>query len=227
MFGDVTLVHVVNVNPVIGLRAGFNIDEWLSYEIDFACRKLSSMVEQLEKEGVNARFVCPIPVGDPATEIVNTARRLGVSAILIGARGRSVDKDVLMGSVAEGVIRRSDVPVIVAKGRLRFDRLLFAHDLSKRSWAALNYVDSKVVVIHVTDGSEALAKSKLMNLNGKVEKVLVRRGEASKEILRCEREEDVDAIVLCGYGVTADAVIRHSKSSIIYFPNSALIPGSI
>ena len=69
-FSDVTLVHVINVNSVVGLRAGFNIDEWLGYEIDFACRKLSSMVEQLNDRGIKARFVCPIPVGDPATEIV-------------------------------------------------------------------------------------------------------------------------------------------------------------
>jgi len=226
-FSDVTLVHVINVNSVVGLRAGFNIDEWLSYEIDFACRKLSSMVEQLNDRGVKARFVCPIPVGDPATEIVNTAKRFGVSAIVIGARGRSIDKDILLGSVAEGVIRRSDIPVIVVRDKLRFDRVLFAHDLSKGAWSILNYIDSKIVVIHVTNGSEALAKSKLSNLNGKVEKVVIKRGEPSKEILKCEKDEDVDAIVLCGYGVTSDAVLRHSRISVIYFPNSALIPGSI
>ena len=152
---------------------------------------------------------------------------MGVSAIVVGARGKSVDKDILLGSVAEGSIRRSDVPVVVVRNGLKFDRLLLAHDLSKGAWNILNYIDSKVVVVHVTNGSEALARSKLSNLNGKVEKVVIRRGEPSKEILKCEEEEDVDAIVLCGYGITADSVLRHSRTSIIYFPNSTLIPGSI
>ena len=189
------------------------------------------MVEYLSERGVTSKFVCPIPVGDPATEIVNASKREGVEAILIGARGRSVDKDVLLGSVAEGVIRKSHIPVIVVKDRLRFDRLLFAHDLSDRSWSLLRILNSKLLVVHVPERqSEAIARSKLAHLrsyDGKIEGILVRSGVPSKEILRCEREEDVDAIVLCGYGVTADAVIRHSKSSIIYFPNSALIPGSI
>ncbi len=221
------IVHVININSVVGLRTGFNIDEWLGYEIDDACRRLSGMVEYLSGEGVKAKFVCPIPVGDPTTEIVNASRREDVDAIVMGARGRSVDKDVLLGSVAEGVIRKSNVPVVIVKGRLKFDRILFAHDLSDRAWSLLRSLDSKIVVIHVSEKlSEAVARSKLAPLrsyDGKIDDVIVRSGVPSKEILRCEREKNVDAIVLCGYGITADTVIRHSYSSIIYFPT----PGSI
>jgi nucleotide-binding universal stress UspA family protein len=45
--------------------------------------------------------------------LLESARHNGVAAIVVGARGRSVIADILLGSVSSGLVRRSPVPVLV------------------------------------------------------------------------------------------------------------------
>jgi len=224
----VVLVHVIDVNSVVGIKKGFDIEEWLYSEMMLAGRRLSNMVESLEKRGIKAKFVCPIPVGDPATEIVNAAKREKVSAIVLGARGRSVNKEILLGSVAEGVMRKSQIPVLIVKNpKLRLCKILFIYDPSENAQMALNSLNFENTVVYVyTDGCESVARLKSM-WNGRTSKVLLKKKNSPEEILKCADDEHVDAIALCGLNVTSDSVIRYSNVSVIYFPNSPLIPGSI
>ncbi len=56
-----------------------------------------------------------IELGQPAQTIVDCAEREGVNHIVMGSRGRQGVSRLLLGSVAETVIRRSPVPVTVAR----------------------------------------------------------------------------------------------------------------
>jgi nucleotide-binding universal stress UspA family protein len=51
--------------------------------------------------------------GDPVDELVRVAREKEVDTIVIGSHGRSSVRRLLLGSVAEGVVRKSSVPVLV------------------------------------------------------------------------------------------------------------------
>ena len=53
--------------------------------------------------------------GDPADEIVDFARRQNIELIVIGTHGRTGLNHVLLGSVAEAVVRRSSCPVLTVK----------------------------------------------------------------------------------------------------------------
>jgi nucleotide-binding universal stress UspA family protein len=53
--------------------------------------------------------------GDPATEIVRLAEQEGVDLIVLGTHGRTGLKRLLMGSVAEAVVRRATCPVLTVK----------------------------------------------------------------------------------------------------------------
>ncbi len=53
--------------------------------------------------------------GDPATEIVRLAADEGVELIILGTHGRTGLKRLLMGSVAEAVVRRATCPVLTIK----------------------------------------------------------------------------------------------------------------
>ena len=53
--------------------------------------------------------------GDPATAIVNLAEMEGAELIVMGTHGRTGLSRVLMGSVAELVVRRSKCPVLTYK----------------------------------------------------------------------------------------------------------------
>jgi nucleotide-binding universal stress UspA family protein len=53
--------------------------------------------------------------GAPRKEILDTASGIGASCIVMASNGRSNLKEVLIGSVAEHIIRHSEIPVLVVK----------------------------------------------------------------------------------------------------------------
>ena len=54
--------------------------------------------------------------GDPADVILERARALDVEMVAMGSRGRKGLARLVLGSVAEKVIRQSDTSVLVARG---------------------------------------------------------------------------------------------------------------
>jgi nucleotide-binding universal stress UspA family protein len=54
--------------------------------------------------------------GDPARAILDAAAKHKCDLIVMGSHGRSGIKRLLMGSVAEKVVRRATCPVLVVKG---------------------------------------------------------------------------------------------------------------
>jgi nucleotide-binding universal stress UspA family protein len=69
-------------------------------------------------EVVEARHVAcetAVVVGEPADAIVATARAHAVGAIVIGTHGRRGVQRMLLGSVAEAVVRAATVPVVVVR----------------------------------------------------------------------------------------------------------------
>lgn len=58
-----------------------------------------------------------VEVGDPRDTILETVKALGVELIVMGTHGRRGLSRVMMGSVAEDVIRRAPCPVLVVRAR--------------------------------------------------------------------------------------------------------------
>lgn len=56
-----------------------------------------------------------VRAGDPAEEIVGYVRDTGADAVAMGTRGRSGDHALLLGSVAEAVVRTCPVPVLTVR----------------------------------------------------------------------------------------------------------------
>ena len=54
-------------------------------------------------------------IGYPATEIVKLVKKERAELIVMGTRGRSTLGRVFMGSVAQGVVSASEVPVLLVK----------------------------------------------------------------------------------------------------------------
>jgi nucleotide-binding universal stress UspA family protein len=54
------------------------------------------------------------PVGDPAAELVDTARALEADLVVLGRRSRSLRRLVL-GSVSDAVVRRAPCDVLVVR----------------------------------------------------------------------------------------------------------------
>jgi nucleotide-binding universal stress UspA family protein len=76
--------------------------------------ELSEDVEAvLEANGVEFRI--ETVVGNPSREVVSFAEEHDVSEIVIGSHGREGVSRVLLGNVAENVVRRAPVTVIVVR----------------------------------------------------------------------------------------------------------------
>ncbi|HWO23576.1 MAG TPA: universal stress protein [Kofleriaceae bacterium] len=58
-----------------------------------------------------------IEVGDPRDAIVETTRKLGADLIIMGTHGRRGLSRVVMGSVAEDVIRHAPCPVLTVRAK--------------------------------------------------------------------------------------------------------------
>ncbi len=61
------------------------------------------------------RVVQEVQVGDPAEEIVDLARLEGYEMIVMGSRGLSPVKELLVGSVSNRVLHTTPCPVMIAR----------------------------------------------------------------------------------------------------------------
>jgi nucleotide-binding universal stress UspA family protein len=75
--------------------------------------RILKMLEQITPTDPMISFKHRLTIGDPAGEIVRIAGEEGVQMIVLGTHGRSVISRMLMGSVAETVVRRAPCPVLV------------------------------------------------------------------------------------------------------------------
>ncbi len=219
---EVVLVRVINLTKLVGVTSGFDIDAWIRSEEEETIKRFEELVESLKDRGIKARFISPVPAGDPVSEIVKAAESED-ALILMASRGKGLLKEILLGSVSEGVVRKSTKPVIVVKVKKRgdecsskveklFARILYAHDLSEYSHGVLGYVKHaalsggrEVVLLHVRE--EERDKAKLEEARKELEeggirvKVVIREGVPHKQILQVAEEEKVTLIMMGSRGL--------------------------
>jgi nucleotide-binding universal stress UspA family protein len=78
-------------------------------------QRLNDICSSFESAGISAR--ARLDHGIPFERITALAREEKVSSIIMGSRGRTTMSELLLGSNAENVVRRSSVPVLVTHSR--------------------------------------------------------------------------------------------------------------
>ena len=81
----------------------------------WATDELARRVEGAREGGVAARFV--LPDGVPHQAIVDTAAKEHADIIVIGTHGRTGLERIVLGSVAERVVRLAPCPVLTVRPR--------------------------------------------------------------------------------------------------------------
>jgi nucleotide-binding universal stress UspA family protein len=84
-----------------------------------------------------SEFEALLEDGTAYARIVEVAERAGAELIVVGERGATGLSRVLLGSVAERVVRYAHAPVLVARAARRTGNVLVATDLSDASLPAL------------------------------------------------------------------------------------------
>ncbi len=167
----VALLFVINTAKISGVAGGIDIDKYIDEESKKADEGLPIIAEVLERVGINVEIIKPYPTGDPTAEILNYSEHYDF--VSMGSHGYGFLRGLLMGSVSEGVVRRSKVPVYIFKFRMErrgksikcikchanlFDRILVAYDFSNHANKALEYakyvadrVNSEIYVVHAAE----------------------------------------------------------------------------
>jgi nucleotide-binding universal stress UspA family protein len=113
----------------------------------------------LPKELLETETAVPIiRFGKPFLEIIQFAKEKEVDIIAIGTHGRAGVDRIILGSVAERVVRKAHCPVMVVRSRkyIGFKRIIVPIDFSDCSRMALEYAAatarahrSKLTILHV------------------------------------------------------------------------------
>lgn len=111
--GDVGKVHAIHVLPDMGVVDPVAIYENISDE---------ARIKEIEK-AIRERFADPkyagllihAAVGDPGQEVADYAKNVKADLILISSHGYGFLKHLLLGSVAERIVRLAHCPVLVLR----------------------------------------------------------------------------------------------------------------
>jgi nucleotide-binding universal stress UspA family protein len=117
-FGDAELVALHVIDPVqggasVGTGVPTASEAWYEDAEERAETLLADVAERAGERGVAVET--RTEVGRPATVIVEVAEDADVDHVVTGSHGRSGVSRILLGSVAETVVRRSPVPVTVVR----------------------------------------------------------------------------------------------------------------
>lgn len=108
--GRVTALYVADTERTAHLPDNmllFSIRELLLKEGKEAVKQVEKLAEE---KGV--AFESVVIEGHPSAEIINYAKKAGMGVIIVGAVGRTGLDKLLLGSVAEKVVRNSGIPVL-------------------------------------------------------------------------------------------------------------------
>jgi len=114
---EVIGLYVVDISPILPM----SLDESTFPMVDFLRNEGDDVLERLKKQGeeMGVKIKTLKKEGVPADEIVETAKIEDVDLIVIGTLGRSALEKLLLGSVAEKVIRHAPCPVLVVRTKKR------------------------------------------------------------------------------------------------------------
>lgn len=178
----------------------------------------------------------------PVEGILYTASSLDAGLIVLGTHGRSGLNRLLMGSVAEKVVRQSPVPVLTVRDHTTppFRRLLcpvnhtpvamealrHAVDLAARSEAELTLLRVEEEEPQTGAALPPLCDLVPAPLQARCTlRTILRRGEAAEQILQAAAQEGSDLIVQGAqhrpllettiFGTTSVRVMRHAPAAVL------------
>ncbi len=114
---ELHLLHVVPDPALLIPEAGmFSVEAMQAQSDDLAKMALSQLNELPGADWDSGKpIIREVRIGTIFLEIIDYARAADIDLIVIGTHGRSALMHVLMGSVAERIVRKSPCPVLTVK----------------------------------------------------------------------------------------------------------------
>ena len=110
---QVWLIHVAPPDPAfVGYEAGPDVVRGqVAVELHASHQKLQKLADRLRAAGVETTALQL--QGKTVDTVIAEAERLPASLIVLGSHGHGAVYNMLVGSVAEGIVRASKVPILL------------------------------------------------------------------------------------------------------------------
>jgi nucleotide-binding universal stress UspA family protein len=116
--GTLTILHVRTPFMPIAPDQYLAIQTWREIDLEsreWTKRELAKLVTKAEKAGIRTTGL--MAEGQPAGQIVRTARSKRADLLVVGTHGRTGFTRLLLGSVAMRVVATASCPVVTVRGR--------------------------------------------------------------------------------------------------------------
>ena len=181
-------------------------------------RKLNALKKRQKLE-----FQSIITEGNASKKIIETAEKKNVDMIVMGKRGTSAIEKLFIGSVANQVLRNSNVPVLLTKkktGKPSFQKILVPTDFSNQeeverdfAWKLAKGLDSDITLLHVLELHDyEFSPRMLEEMFNSIVKRLKQRKKREKEDIKVS--EDVSRAVNAAVGIV-DYAETHKFDMIV------------
>ena len=109
---ELTFIHVIDIKAIqnIGDLSGGGINE-LNFLLEEEKPILKKLKEKSEKNGIKVKTI--LTHGEPISAILDTIKDGGYDLIIMGTHGKTGLTRLVLGSIAENVLRKSEVPVLL------------------------------------------------------------------------------------------------------------------
>jgi nucleotide-binding universal stress UspA family protein len=222
---EILLLHVVSVVPVplTAYLPGKLVEELRKIEVSKARTQLDTLLEGPRDPRLKTQV--RIELGTPTSRILELAREEDADLIVIGTHGHSGLGRVLLGSVADRVVRLAPCPVVTVPAGVdpplssaRITRICYATDFSPSAQAAWPWVfalaeaaGADVDLVHVTPlpvPDKDLAPDAL----GQMARLLHEQGQAEAErFLRdCPLPRERIRVII-GRGMVSDQILSSAR----------------
>jgi nucleotide-binding universal stress UspA family protein len=114
--GKLLVLHVVQINPLVyqGAAEGVAGGEMLEAQLEFARQQVEQMLAEIPQK---MKRTVIVEVGEPGERILDTERKFDADLVVMATHGRRGIKHLVLGSVAERIVRESSVPVLTIRPR--------------------------------------------------------------------------------------------------------------
>ncbi len=159
---SVVLLHVIE------LKYALSVSQQV---IEESMNLLTKQAEILSEDGLTV--FTELKQGIPHSEIIQSAKSNNVSAVIVGSHGKSIAKEIILGSVTSQLIEEANIPLLVIRISLfdssvktrscqtktahLFERVLFPTDFSEENQATLDFLKNmktyikNLHIIHVQE----------------------------------------------------------------------------
>lgn len=163
---EIIVLHVIDTKRI---AYGEESESVLIKKAELALQEQKNRLESIGKT-VETR----VKVGIPSREILRVANEENVSLVVMGARGVSLIKDILLGSVSSDVLRYGKTNLLIMHHKIAeqferqafekycdriFSKVLYPTDFSKNAEQTLSILRQipnigKIILVHVVDKGE-------------------------------------------------------------------------